>query len=247
MQKASFAALFLASSIAASALLPIGCSTGEADSLFSEGPPNSADATGSASGAGGSGGIGLGGSGPGSTSSGDPSGSTSSTSGGMGGSGMGGMGMGGMGMGGMGMGGMGMGGGGPTGEVLCDNNMTCPTANQGACCWFNDADSGECVQGPPDQATCNQGQQGGHTRIECQSEAQCGAGELCCGDRANGNFGPYYYQVTCQADCQDVTLCATQGAGAGECPKVNCQGQQVQGQCNPSQLLPPGYLVCGCP
>ncbi len=52
MQKASFAALFIASSIAASALLPIGCGTGEADSLFSEGPPNRPDTTGSTSGAG---------------------------------------------------------------------------------------------------------------------------------------------------------------------------------------------------
>jgi hypothetical protein len=160
--------------------------------------------------------------------------------------GMGGMGMGGMGMGGMGMGGMGMGGGGPTGEVLCDNNMTCPTANQGACCWFNDADSGECVQGPPDQATCNQGQQGGHTRIECQSEAQCGAGELCCGDRAGGDFGTYYWQVTCQDQCNDVTLCPVPGPDPN-CPMVNCQGQTVQAECNPSQLLPNGFFVCGCP
>ena len=247
MQKASFAALFLASSIAASALLPIGCSTGEADSLFSEGPPNSADATGSASGAGGSGGIGLGGSGPGSTSSGDPSGSTSSTSGGMGGSGMGGSGMGGM--GGSGMGGMGMGGMGGSGDtdVLCGGGEQCPLAGDGACCWSEEQDSGYCVMGPDDMDNCSQSQQGGNARIECQTDSECGAGMQCCGDRANGNFGLYYYQVTCQADCQDVTLCATQGAGAGECPKVNCQGQQVQGQCNPSQLLPPGYLVCGCP
>jgi hypothetical protein len=170
---------------------------------------------------------------------------------GMGGSGMGGSGMGGSGMGGSGMGGSGMGGmggGGPTSsEVLCGGGDLCPLADQGACCWSEEQDSGYCVTGPEDMDNCSQSQQNGNTRIECKTEAECSAGQSCCGDRDQGNFGVYYYQVTCQADCGDVTLCATQGAGATECPMVNCQGQLVQGQCNPSGLLPPGYLVCGCP
>lgn len=237
MQKASFAALVLASSLAASALLPIGCSTGEADSLFDTGTPGSTEPTGSTTGTGGSGGKG----GSGSTSS----GTGGSGMGGMGGSGMGGMGNGGM--GGSGMGGMGgMGGGGPTGEILCANNMTCPTANQGACCWFEQDDTGDCVDGPPDQAVCNQGQQGGHTRIECQSDADCTGGQLCCGDRASGSFGTYYWQVVCKDQCDDVTMCPVPGPDPN-CPMVNCQGNQVQGECNPSQLLPNGYYVCGCP
>jgi hypothetical protein len=132
-------------------------------------------------------------------------------------------------------------------DVLCGGGEQCPLAGDGACCWSEEQDSGFCVTGPEDMDNCDQSQQGGNTRIECQTDAECGAGLRCCGDRAQGNFGPYYYQVTCLADCDDVTLCATQGAGATECPMVNCQGQQVQGQCNPSQLLPPGYLVCGCP
>jgi hypothetical protein len=239
MQKASIAALFLASSLAATALLPVGCGTGQADSLFDEAPTanNNPDATASASGAGGSGGSG-------STSSGNPSTSSSTTGGGMGGGDQGGMG----GMGGMGGGGMGgMGGSPDPGEVLCADNMTCSIANLGACCWAQHTDTGNCVQGPNDMDNCTQSQSGGNTRIECQSDVQCDGGEICCGDRANGNFGDYYWQVTCQDECQDVRMCAKPGPDPS-CPIVTCQqGQQVQGVCKASQLLPIGYFVCGCP
>lgn len=246
MQKASVAALSLVSALGLAGFLPIGCGTGPADGLFEEeGPPGTGatggdggkgGASGSTTGTGGAGGIGVGGSGQSSSSSGNPS-SSSSTSGG------GGMGSGGMGSG--GMGGDGGAGGQPmAGSVPCVNNMMCSLANGGACCWWEQDDSGSCVQAG---GSCDTSNNGGRTRIECQTAAQCGAGEKCCGDRDNGNFGTYYTELTCQADCNDITLCDTEGAMGPDCPVINCQGQQQQSVCEQSGLLPPGFLVCGCP
>lgn len=153
-------------------------------------------------------------------------------------------GTGGAGTGGSGTGGAGGTGGGPiTGITLaCHNAGDCLVPPSSACCWYNgpqNQDTGTCIQGPPDQATCNTSPnfpEGYRTRIECQLPSHCPQGTVCCGNFVQGQ---YYADVTCQADCNSVTLCD----GTYPDPAANpaCQPGEM---CQQSGSLPQGYFIC---
>lgn len=102
--------------------------------------------------------------------------------------------------------------------------------------------------------------QGYETRIECQTEAQCGNDEVCCARLAyspslNNNV---YVELHCAGydDCVDpgggefrgLIVCDDLGSTDG-CPIIeNPQGPgQIQSVCKDSQLLPDGYAICGTP
>jgi hypothetical protein len=135
--------------------------------------------------------------------------------------------------------------------VDCGEALTCEIGVEKACCWrdYADPESGECVQGPPDNDNCTSGENGRQTRIECQLPEHCPVGTVCCGVRESLNNNPWYASTMCQADCPfpDIVLCDLDGEQAPDCPVVISGGQPVQTICKPSQLLPPGYLVCGPP
>lgn len=232
MRKAKVAVLALGTALLSTGIIQAGCSTGEADSLFNNGGSqfNGSGSSGNASSSSSSSGGGFIGAGGGTSSS--SSSSSSSTSGG----------------GSQGAGGAGTGGGGPVDLVVPCGNTTCSIENQSACCWTDDTAIGVCVQGPPDADNCDQSAQGAQsTRIECQVAAQCGAGMICCGDRTNSPNGTFYHQVTCQAACQDITMCKTLGATDAECPTQQTGQGPIQLVCKQSGLLPTGYYVCGFP
>jgi hypothetical protein len=128
---------------------------------------------------------------------------------------------------------------GPGGGTLdCGNGLTCPLGMDSACCWSAFQDQGQCIQGPPDPATCNTAPVNGgyRTRIECQLPSDCAQGTVCCGDRVPlGNGSAYYANVGCVAQCppEDRILCDPMSPS---CPSgFNC----IQ-----SQILPPGYFIC---
>jgi hypothetical protein len=225
------AALFAAAAIGAAAITPIGCGAGDVDSFFTNDPDyglttsngsGSTSAATSTSGPGGTGGNGVGG--MGATSSG-VGGNPSSSTAGVGGS-----------------------GGAPIEvTVACGGGQTCPVTADSACCWHEDSNDGQCVQGPPDMNGCDTSFQGNETLITCQSDKDCATG-LCCGDRDNGSNGTYYSEVSCQAACPDITLCDTLGEMAPDCPVITTMGgQMIQTVCEQSGLLPTGFLVCGNP
>src|SRR5262249_31098236 len=88
--------------------------------------------------------------------------------------------------------------GGPT-TILC-GNMMCPLGNMNACCWSEFAQSGMCVQGPPQTDNCNTDpvMGGFQTRIECQVPQDCPGG-ICYGHLAG--MQSYYNTVMCQPTC----------------------------------------------
>lgn len=157
----------------------------------------------------------------------NPTTTTTTSGGGQGGAGGGGTG---------GMGGSGGAGGSPVVMTLaCGNAGDCSVPPSSACCWHNlqgtDQDTGMCIQGPPDQLTCNTSGDfngGRRTRIECQLPSDCAGGMVCC-----GNYVGYYSDVTCQAQCSSVTLC--------DPANPVCPGNLT---CQQSGSLPPGYFVC---
>jgi hypothetical protein len=85
----------------------------------------------------------------------------------------------------------------------------------------------------------------GEVRIECQLPAHCPSGTVCCGDRET-NPQPHYVRVSCEPQCTNgnVVLCDVEGEKAPDCPIANMNGNPTQTVCKPSDLLPPGYLVC---
>jgi hypothetical protein len=119
--------------------------------------------------------------------------------------------------------------------------ITCPHEMDSACCWYSLLEQGQCIQGPPDPATCNTADEfGGHrTRIECQLPSHCPQGTVCCGDRVPIGSGLVYYaNVTCMAQCPstDRILCDPMNPS---CPNGD--------PCVASMLLPAGYFVCSQP
>ena len=72
-------------------------------------------------------------------------------------------------------------------------------------------------------------------------------GTVCCGARESQNGSTWYSSTTCQATCPipDLVLCDQVGEQGPDCPVVTVQGNQVQTTCVGSQLLPPGFFVCG--
>ena len=105
----------------------------------------------------------------------------------------------------------------------------------------------------PDNDGCktyDQGQGNGRqTRIECQTSAACGGGQICCGVRVQNNNSPTYYSdVTCQAACTwpNLQLCQPNNPNA-PCPTITTPQGTVQLKCQQSGLLPDGYWVCGTP
>ena len=104
----------------------------------------------------------------------------------------------------------------------------------------------ECVNAPAATDGCKTfaAQDGYETRIECSQPSHCGGGERCCANRQYTSNGSFYDTVTCAAACNwpDVILC---DGPSFPCPVVQTQNGPAQTTCKPSQLLPPGYLVCG--
>lgn len=85
---------------------------------------------------------------------------------------------------------------------------------------------------------------GYETRIECAAPSHCGQGTVCCGNRQFTNNGSFYDNVNCATTCDwpNVIIC---DGPSFPCPVVQTQTGPVQTTCKQSQLLPPGYLVCG--
>jgi hypothetical protein len=131
--------------------------------------------------------------------------------------------------------------GGPPPTLDCDSD-TCPQGGESACCWseLSMGGTGECIDGPPSDATCNtQPTPGGlSTRIECQLPSHCDAGETCCAIRLAEGVN-FYTTARCDTQCEypNVTLCNPSNP---VCPAVNGMATT----CNRSQLLPDNYFVC---
>ncbi|MEM1029307.1 MAG: hypothetical protein AAF928_02205 [Myxococcota bacterium] len=146
--------------------------------------------------------------------------------------------------------------GGPTGFQLDCQGTTCPGGGTNACCWDeygqNPAPAGECVSGPTNNDGCftDPQQTGGfETRIECQRPSDCGPSLICCANRRFFQGNPWYDTLTCETQCDtpDVQLCEDLNDSAN-CPLVDVeQGPPQPGVCQPSSLLPTGYIVCGRP
>jgi hypothetical protein len=152
---------------------------------------------------------------------------------------------------------------GPGGGSSIDCGQTsCSFGGDSACCWDLYQQYGmpyaECVMGSVENDGCSTtmpgepGEPGIETRIECQTTSQCGGGQVCCGHReqffSGGQQYTYYESLTCQASCQwpDITMCDDL-QWSGNCPMVDGPNGPVQGECKQSDLLPPGYIVCGTP
>lgn len=250
MKRASFVTVIFATALATAALTPVACTTGVAEDLFASSGDNGGD----------------GGSTPSSSKSsatgGVPTSASSSTDDGVG---PGGGGQGGAepqssaSAGGNGAGGDGAGGdttssssSGPAPIMIDCNGISCPADATNACCWHNQGDTSECVQGPADADNCNTAaQQGGFaTRIECQLPEHCPEGTVCCGNRVPTQQGTYYESLTCQETCPspDIVICGNEGEEGPVCPYVvPTNAPPYQSLCKTSMLLPPGFLVCGQP
>jgi hypothetical protein len=105
-----------------------------------------------------------------------------------------------------------------------------------------------------DDCSTSQTGEGWETRIECQLPSHCSAGLVCCGDWRQGWYEgqqySYYEDLTCQPNCEypSLIICDPSAPVTEGCPLLpNGTGGTVQSVCEPSQLLPPGYHVCGVP
>jgi hypothetical protein len=137
--------------------------------------------------------------------------------------------------------------------MLACGDSSCPVGEDSACCWddknFHGQPQAECVTGDPDEDNCATSEDnppGAETRIECQQPSHCEAGEVCCGERhSQMGVGTWYSETVCADDCDwpDIQLCEP----GYVCPTIETMGGPVQLVCKPSQLLPPGYMVCGFP
>jgi len=184
---------------------------------------------------------------------------------GQGGAGQGGAGQGGAGQGGAGQGGAGQSSssassassssmassssGGPVVTLAC-GNTTCEVGGQNACCYdeyeVNGDPQAECVSGPADNDNCSTEQGGYETRIECQLPEHCPAGTVCCADLNQTQNGNWYSTLMCATECSwpgNRVVCSADA----DCPVVTFQGQQVQTVCQPSTILPDGYMICRTP
>ncbi len=113
--------------------------------------------------------------------------------------------------------------------------ITCGTSSCGladTCCAIYNNSSGnyryECRAG---QVTCPEPS----TQIECDSAEDCGAGKVCCGDKAS--VGNYYNDITCKSSCSgngDVRFC-NPASPAASCPAGKA--------CRQSAILP-NYYYC---
>ncbi len=134
----------------------------------------------------------------------------------------------------------------------CGGNLTCPSGGVDACCWDNfdgNNGAGKCVSGPPENDGCNTSFNGRQTRIECQRTSDCGTNELCCAHRVQTQQGTFYEELTCETSCNfpDIQVCESL-QDSMNCPLLPIGGgQTVQGECQQSELLPPGYVICGYP
>jgi hypothetical protein len=154
--------------------------------------------------------------------------------------------------------------GAPPEMLDCGAGLECPVGEDSACCWDQWGQHGaplaQCVSGDVPSDGCNTSSQleignpGYETRIECQTSKHCEGGDMCCGHRRYSVVlqTSFYQEVVCtpEAECQagedTVVLCDTVGSTEG-CPMLPTQTEPVQGVCQPSSLLPAGYLVCGYP
>jgi hypothetical protein len=146
-------------------------------------------------------------------------------------------------------------GSGNTPSPLDCGGVTCPSD---ACCWDNyglyGSPQGLCVSGSVEADGCSttnpaESDPGYETLIECETAKHCGTNQFCCGKLESTQGYNYYEEVTCEASCNypNIQLCDNAGDSTG-CPELPLQGGgSVKGVCQPSQLLPAGYLVCGYP
>ena len=127
---------------------------------------------------------------------------------------------------------------GPT--VDCDG-AACSIDNDGVCCWTDSADSGTCVP-----ASSCQGSIGSvATAISCQTQDQC-PGQVCCAHRAFMSGQSPYESAVCSDQCDYPDLYLCDGPNDSSCPSYSDgNGGTIQSFCKPSQLLPPGYYICG--
>jgi hypothetical protein len=150
--------------------------------------------------------------------------------------------------------------GGMQGDKLLDcGDELCPVGENSACCWDPYQAYGQpqatCVTGSiaNDQCATLHDSSGIETLITCQTPLQCGASQTCCADRETVQLQnqqvTLYMETSCQTSCNfpDIQLCNDLNSSA-DCPMLPTQGGgSVQGVCQQSQLLPPGYYVCGYP
>lgn len=251
MKRASFVTVIFATALTAAALTPVACTTGVAEDLFASSGDNGGNGGGAPGSSSATGGV------PTSASSSTDDAVSSSSGGGaepQSSASAGGDGAGGNGTGGNGAGGdtTSSSGSGPAPIMIDCNGISCPADATNACCWHNQGDTSECVQGPADADNCNtSAQQGGYaTRIECQIPEHCPAGTVCCGNRVQGQQGTFYESLTCQETCPspDIVICGNQGEEGPVCPYVvPMNSPPYQSVCKTSMLLPVGFFVCGQP
>lgn len=133
---------------------------------------------------------------------------------------------------------------GPLGNFVdCANAGQCEVDDTHVCCWDDNDSEGACTL-KEDCALNVTGQF--LTAVSCQSPLDC-PGQICCGHRYFGDGGQVYEDTSCTNTCQqpDVQLCDQNVPNI--CPFYVENGQQKQMVCKPSQILPPGYFVCGKP
>lgn len=136
-------------------------------------------------------------------------------------------------------------GGGVSSSIDCGNGLECMLGQQ-ACCWNNydssaPAKTGECLDLPVDSALCNNSSTvaGMHSIVECERNAQCSAGEVCCGTTTMGPAGTYYTQVTCKLTCNGGSNEFLMCDGAGD--MTTCPAGTT---CLASPILPAGFYRC---
>ncbi|HVY49150.1 MAG TPA: hypothetical protein VHB21_24840 [Minicystis sp.] len=138
-------------------------------------------------------------------------------------------------------------GGGDAGFLVPCGPVSCEVVDKKACCFDNllvrlQDQNDRCVDGTTATDGCtteNVADGGRETRIECERPDECPQGDVCCGTRIAVGTVAYYATVACQSACAspNIVLCTT----AADCPPPADGGVP---HCQPSQLLPNGYLVC---
>ena len=130
---------------------------------------------------------------------------------------------------------------GPQGPTVDCDGTPCSVDNDGVCCWKDSTETATCTPGSSCTSTVGSVQ----TAISCQTQDQC-PGQICCAHRAFQSGNAPYASAVCsdQCDYPDLHLCA--GQNDPDCPAYqDGNGGTIQSFCKPSQLLPPGYYVCG--
>jgi hypothetical protein len=133
--------------------------------------------------------------------------------------------------------------GGSAGDLIhCGNDLHCE-AGKSVCCWDEYGgkgvpESGECLDNPLDLAKCDTSTLGQQGLLECETAAQCGAAQLCCGHTVNGPAGLYYPEVRCQDACAGAN---TFRMCMGLDDVTTCEAGMT---CATSNLLPAGFFRC---